>query len=269
MERLQALLRALLLLGAVIGVQAAAAHAFWLVPHGPRPDAGEQVAFDLRIGAELPGERTPRLDGLVDYFTLFDTQGSEPVRGRKNAVPVGHVRVRQPGAAVAALRTLPRPTDMTAPEFEKYVDEEAMGWQIPDWRSHLSPAAKIRDEFSRCAKSVLLVGGSSAGFDRVTGMPFELTPQTDPLQMGPGKTFGVRLFLKGQPASGYWVKARPIDGAAPVTLRARTDAAGMVRFTLPRDGLWLFDTVHIGPSASLDADWESLWASLTIDLGKP
>ena len=59
-------------------------------------------------------------------------------------------------------------------------------------------------------------------------------------------------FRMGPGGEGY---AIPINEAMSI--------ANQIRSGTPSD------TVHIGPSASLDADWESLWSSLTIDLGKP
>jgi uncharacterized GH25 family protein len=47
----------------------------------------------------------------------------------------------------------------------------------------------------------------------------------------------------------------------------RTDAAGRVRVPLSRSGVWLVKAVHMIPApAGADADWESIWASLTFEL---
>ena len=251
-----------------LSAPAAYAHTFWLMPYGPRPAVGEQVAFDLRIGAELPGTRTGRLPGLVDVFTLFDADGQQPIGGRESAAPVGHVRVRAPGAAIAVLRTQVHASALTPEDLDRYIEEESLEGQLPGWRGRQGRPAQMSDRFSRCAKSVVLVGRSSQGFDRITGLPFELVPLTDPFSAAAGdaRTFELRLLLQNQLAPGHWVKARLTNGAR-IELKARTDARGIARFELPRPGLWLFDAVHIAPAASLDVDFESLWASLTVEVG--
>ena len=49
-------------------------------------------------------------------------------------------------------------------------------------------------------------------------------------------------------------------------LSVRTDKAGRVSFTLPRGGVWLVKAAHMVPApAESGADWESLWASLTLE----
>ncbi len=255
-----------------VSAPAALAHTFWLVPHGSRAAVGEQVAFDLRIGSDLPGTRTGRLPGLVDTFTLFDSEGARPIGGRESAAPVGHVRVRGPGAAIAALFTLAHTSTLTPQDLDRYIEEEALETQLPGWRGRTGGRAQFIDRFSRCAKSVILVGRSSRGFDRVAGLPFELIPLTDPLAAfaAPSRagTYELRLLLQKQPVAGHWVKAR-LTGGERVEIKTQTDARGIARFELPRPGLWLFDTVHIAPAASLDADLESLWASLTVEIAPP
>lgn len=268
MHRLQANMLAGFVALAMSWAPLAFAHTFWLVPSSPRADPGERVTFDLRIGSALPGVRTVRFPGLVDSFTLFDARGEQPIAGHENAAPVGQVRVGKPGAAIAALRTVPRTTTLSAGQFDRYVAEESLAAQLPAWHARARRPAQVTDLYSRCAKSLVFVGQSSRGFDRIVGLPFELVPQTDPLAAGvPGRatSFAVRLLLGKQPAAGYWVKARLTTGQ-PAMLRARTDARGVARFALPRYGLWLFESVHIAPASSMGADFESLWASLTVEV---
>ena len=52
-----------------------------------------------------------------------------------------------------------------------------------------------------------------------------------------------------------------------VKLALRTGKDGRVRFRLPRGGMWLIKAVHMIPAPpASNADWESLWASLTFEL---
>jgi len=67
----------------------------------------------------------------------------------------------------------------------------------------------------------------------------------------------------------------PLPGALVVAMNKtnpenrqllRSDKLGRVAFPLSGTGLWLIKAVHMIPSRSADADWESLWASLTFEL---
>jgi hypothetical protein len=50
-------------------------------------------------------------------------------------------------------------------------------------------------------------------------------------------------------------------------LSARTNASGRVAFDLAPAGVWLVKAVHMVPAPPASgADWESLWASLTLEL---
>ena len=50
-------------------------------------------------------------------------------------------------------------------------------------------------------------------------------------------------------------------------LTARTDKAGRVAFTLPRPGVWIITTTHmIEAPADSEADWESIWGALTVEV---
>ncbi len=50
-------------------------------------------------------------------------------------------------------------------------------------------------------------------------------------------------------------------------LAARTDNDGRVRFRLRPGGMWLVKAVHmVQAPAGTNAEWESLWATLTFEL---
>ena len=127
-------------------------------------------------------------------------------------------------------------------------------------------AAGAKEVFSRCAKSLLAVGGGSgAGWDRVFGERLELVAEKDPYTLTGGGELPVRLLYEGKPLAGVLVVALQRDRAG-AKVSARTDAKGHVRLKLDRAGLWLVKAVHMSPApAETGADWESFWASLTFE----
>ena len=78
------------------------------------------------------------------------------------------------------------------------------------------------------------------------------------------KTF--RVLYRGEPLAGVLVAAmRP--GTTDTDVTARTDSSGRVQFSLRKSGAWRIAAVHmVTPPADVDADWDSLWASLTFEL---
>ena len=60
-----------------------------------------------------------------------------------------------------------------------------------------------------------------------------------------------------------------IAADASLRLTARTDAQGAFSLDLPRAGVWLIKSVHMVRTSFWsfsDADWISLWASLTFEV---
>ena len=111
----------------------------------------------------------------------------------------------------------------------------------------------------------MAAGGSTAGKDTPLGFPFEIVSERNPYASRAGETFPFRVLLRGKPSRGVLVVALRRE-APDSPLTARSGADGRVTFRLPAGGMWLVKAVHIEPIKAEDADWESLWASLTFEL---
>ena len=248
-----------------LACSAAVAHEFWLVPHAAQSEPGEQVVLELRIGPGWPGVQTARLPNLFGGFVMRDTLGQLPVEGRDGALAVGHVRLRVAGAAVIALRTNPARLQLPAADFEQYLKEEGLLDVLDFRRKNALQNQPGRELFSRCAKTIVLAGASSAGYRQLMHLPLELVPLDDPLRFAPRRPFTVQLLLNGAPLTGALVKAQ-LKGERPLELSAVSDQRGMASLALPAGGLWLFNAVHMESTMEGAADWESTWASLTMEL---
>jgi uncharacterized GH25 family protein len=70
----------------------------------------------------------------------------------------------------------------------------------------------------------------------------------------------------GKPLAGALVVAL-LRSDPSVKLTVRTGAQGAFSLALPRGGVWLVKSVHmVRASFFSDADWYSLWASLTFEM---
>lgn len=246
------------------GVQA---HEFWIVPHDAQTRTDAQVLFELRIGSGLPGKQSPRIPGLVADFTATDANGAYAVRGHDNSLVIGHVRPRVSGATIAALRTHEAQITLPANEFEDYLREEGLEKVIRQRQQTGDTAEPGSELYSRCAKAIILVDGKSNGFDNTVGLPLELVPLTEPLGWQPGQDYHLRLLRDGKPLAGTLVKAQ-LQGKKRYLLKTVTNAQGEVGIALPEPGVWLFSAVDMEPSSSLEVDWQSLWASVTLAVGE-
>ena len=241
----------------------ASAHDFWILPHNPQTAVDEEVIFELRIGPGWPGIRTARLPGLISTFDAWDAKGKQAVAGHDGALVIGHVKTRTPGITTVGLTTNGAQISLSASEFEKYLEEEGL-IKIIEARHEAQESDSAGVEiFSRFAKTLILVDGQSEGYDRKLGFERELILQTDPVKYHPGQPLTLTLLAEGKPLQGTQVKAQ-LGTPHPTILKAITNDDGQVTFRLPAKGEWMFSAVDMIPSDDPDAEWHSLWASLTV-----
>jgi len=245
----------------------AGAHDFWIEPSTFRPEAGALVMLRLRVGEHFRGDPVPLNPPLVKEFVVATDGGSEPILRRPGAEPAGVVAVPQAGVAVVGYRSLPQRVELPAVDFERYLGTEGLEAVIRTRATRGESAAPGREIFSRAAKALLAVGGGrpASGHDRVLGFTLELIPERSPYALRAGDELAVMLRYEGKPLAGALVMA--LHGSGETLATIRTDASGRVRVPLSRGGAWLVKAVHMVPApAGSDADWESIWASLTFEL---
>ena len=243
------------------------AHDLWIEPTTFFPQAGQGVGVRLRVGQDLLGDPLPRDPALVDQFVVEDAAGRKPVAGRDGADPAGFLRVATPGLLVIGYRSHPSAVDLTADKFNQYLKEEGLDAVAALRARRKATGAGVRERFSRCAKSLVLSGPpSEAQGDRQLGFTLELVAERNPYALRADENLPVRLTYENRPLVGAQVVA--MNRLNPSEKRvARTDKAGRVKFRLRPGGMWLIKAVHMVPApAGTNAQWESLWASLTFEL---
>ncbi|MGH9368842.1 MAG: DUF4198 domain-containing protein [Thermoanaerobaculia bacterium] len=258
------------LLSAALGSLAAAAalaHDFWIEPSSFRPAVGSALTISLRVGEDFRGEPVPRDPALIRKFVLVSGGSETPIEGLAGADPAGLVRVPGPGAIWIAYRGGRKPITLEAETFEAYLAEEGLE-RVSEIRRERGQSGKpAREVYSRSVKALLFAGeGDAADLDRALGMTLELVPRQDPRKISAGGLLPIRLVYEGKPLKGALVVAQ--RRAAPEEeVRARTDARGEAAMRLSGKGIWLLKAVHMVPAPpGVDADWESVWTSLTFEI---
>jgi uncharacterized GH25 family protein len=254
---------------ALAGLAAAArAHDFWIEPSTFHPAPGGDVTVSLRVGQGFRGDPVPRNPALIQRFAQIGERGETPIDGLPGADPAGEFRVSGPGLVWIAYRSGRSPVSLEADKFEKYLVEEGLESVSALRRQRGESGKPGREVFSRSVKSLLVAepaGAGAKGFDRALGLPLELVFRKDPFRAVPGK-LPLSLLADGKPLSGALVVA--MEQSAPESrVSGRTDAKGGVALDLSRKGIWLIKAVRMTPApAGVDADWESVWTSLTFEV---
>lgn len=250
----------------MLAVQSLHAHDFWIEPSAHRVEVDTLLSVRLRVGEGYRGDPVPRKAAWIRRFVLSGPAGEEAIPGAEGADPAGRVAIRAPGLFVLGYQSRPTPLRLEARKFEAYLAEEGLEGILALRAEREESAKPGREIFSRCAKALVASGGArSGGHDRRLGLPLELIPETDPFESaGPG--LSVRLLFQERPLEGALVAAVSREEPGK-KLAARSDRDGRVVLDLAAGRTWLVTAVHmVQAPAGTDADWESLWASLTFEI---
>ncbi len=109
--------------------------------------------------------------------------------------------------------------------------------------------------------------GPSSNATTPIDLRLEIVPRKNPYALRRGERLPIQLLFESRPLQGALITAINADDPAG-RVRIRTDRDGRALVPLTREGDWLIKTVHVVPApAGAPAEWESLWASLTFQLG--
>jgi uncharacterized GH25 family protein len=244
----------------------AGAHDFWIEPSTFRPAAGEDFTVSLRVGEHFRGEPVPRDDRRIRRFHLVSAGGEAPVPGIPASDPAGFARIDASGVSVIGYRSDRSPVTLEAEKFEKYLADEGLDAVLKERARRGEQGKPGREVFSRSVKSIVVVGPRGREFDRRAGLEFEVLLESDPALWKTGAPMAFRLLYDGKPFAGALVKAICRDDPDN-TLTVRSGKNGALSFPFPRKGVWLVEAVRMTPAPpGVDADWESIWASLTFEI---
>jgi len=253
------------LLLALLLSPAAGAHEFWLEPATYRPAAGDTVALRVFVGAAFVGDALPN---IPDWFTRFEARGPDgdhPVAGNIGDEPAGRLTVTAPGTWLVGYESVVTPARIPAERFQFYLNDSGLinALRLREERGETGEPG--REVYTRYAKTQLQTAdappGDGAG--KRFGFPLEIIPLADTRELD-RRRLPVRVLLNDAPLAGGLVIAWQRD--RPGRIEQRTDAAGEALLPLDRPGPWLLNVVHIEYVGGELADWESFWASLTLQV---
>lgn len=244
----------------------AAGHDLWLEVSDFTPAAGEAVTVDVRVGDAFPGEALPWRPAATVRFAVVDGAGERPVEPRA-ATPAATFAA-PPGDHAVVFRSGEARIELAAEKFAAYLAEE--GLDAVAARRAAAGAAELpgRELYSRSVKALLRGGGAANGrsvHTRPAGLDLDLVPAVSPYDLGVGDELELTLLWRGAPLAGARVDA--VARETPEALYSRrTDERGVVRLPLTAPGFWRIAVVHMTEADGGEADWRSVWSTLTFEI---
>jgi uncharacterized GH25 family protein len=207
----------------------------------------------------------------MEKFILAGPAGINDVPGEEGADPAGTIKVETPGIYLAGFRSKRKTIELSPQNFESYLRHEGLE-RIIALRAQRGESDKPgREVYSRAAKALIRAGDASeAGFDRRLDFTLELVLMKNPFALQAGRDeLPVLVLHNGKPIEGIEVFA--MSQNQPESLhQVRSDSEGIAKFKLPGAGVWMIKAIHMLPAPpGLEADWESIWATLTFEIQGP
>lgn len=236
----------------------ALAHDLYLMPRNFRPADGETLTVALHNGDDFPASTAiVRLERLT-------APGFRNLRHESN-MTLGEVLISSSTSRIIHAKTQPNFIELSGPKFESYLRQEGIQHVLEYRAAHGQQALPGREIYSKYVKSLL----SGANPRHRIGYPIEFLPQADPYTLQPGAKLPVLVLVDGKPAPDLQIESSYLlPGQQAVRgIAGRTDSQGRIEIPLPSAGVYKLHTVLMRPHAeTADADWESLWASLTFEI---
>ncbi len=246
------------------------AHEYWIEPVNFSPELGEDVAANLKVGADLKGQSLFYVPQFTAGYQLTDAKGILELDGAAGDRPALNFGAEQEGLNIITYQTTKSRVTFTEWEvFEEYLVSQGMPEIIERHRERGLPDTDFSENYSRYVKSLLDVAATGTGNDTEVGMTIELVALQNPYSLPPGDELWVQLLYLGAPLANKQVSIFVQDQARTQEIsieRLRTDESGQVKVGLQSGKMYLLNSIQM---TEIDGQgkllWESFWASLTFE----
>ncbi len=243
------------------------AHDTWLIPENFNVAPKTEVTFDLTSGMEFPkldvGPKPERVESLKcrlagKTFDISDKTAGPNSLQFKAAMP-------EVGVAVVWAKLPPKSLELKPAQVKEYLDEvdapESLRTQWAEMKEK-----RWRESYTKHPKTFVRVGQpqSDRSATEPVGMFLEIVPEKDPAALKAGDEFAVRVIKDGAPFAGFSLNA--VSAGETKGETSKTDPKGRVTFRVGKEGRWLMRGTDIRKSSKPDTDWESDFATMTMEV---
>ena len=243
------------------------AHDTWLIPDRFEVAPKTSATLDLTSGMAFPalevGPKRERVEEAKCRLAGRTIDISDISAGPKSLV--FKTELLEASIATLWVKLPPKSIELKPEQVQEYIDEiDAPASLRKQWAT-MEPK-RWRELYTKHPKTFVRVGDSTGdrSWAEPVGMAVEIVPEKDPTALREGDELPVRVFKNGAPSPDFSLNA--VVGGETKGETRKTDAAGRVVFRFDKAGKWLLRGTDVRKSTRSDADWESDFATLTIEV---
>jgi uncharacterized GH25 family protein len=255
------------LMFAVSLAASALAHDTWLIPDQFNLAPKSTVTLDMTSGMEFPkldvGPKPERVQSAkcrlagktFDIANKAATPNSLQFKTELTDVGVATFWVELPARAI----------ELKPAEVKEYLDEVDAPEALRKQWAEMKPQ-RWRESYTKHQKTFARVGepASDRSWADPVGTFLELVPEKDPTTLKAGEDFPVRVLKDGEPFAGFSLNA--VSAGQTKGETRKTNGEGRATFRVGTGGRWLLRGTDIRKSTQAEIDWESDFATLTLEV---
>ena len=150
--------------------------------------------------------------------------------------------------------------------MKEYLDEISAPESLRKQWNEMKEPKRWRESYTKHPKTFVRVGDpkSDESWKEPVGMFLEIVPEDDPTALRLGDEVTVRVLKDGKPFGDFALNA--VGAGEMKGETQKTDAQGRVVFRMNTAGRWLLRGTDIRKSDKPNTDFESDFATLTIEV---
>jgi uncharacterized GH25 family protein len=246
---------------------ASLAHDTWLIPDRFDVAPKTTVKLDLTSGMAFPrleiGPKRERVEAARCRLADRTFEISDISAGPNSLLFKTELSER--GIATFWVKLPSKSIELNPAEVREYLDEiDAPAGLRKQWAE--AEPKRWREIYAKHPKTFVRVGNPKAdrSWGEPVGMALEIVPEKDPTALHEGDEIVVRVLRNGGPYPEFSLNAVAAGETKGET--RKTDSAGRVTFLFKKRGSWLLRGTDVRKSTQNDAEWESDFATLTLEV---
>jgi uncharacterized GH25 family protein len=251
---------------ALFATASARGHDTWLIPKSFEVALKTAVTLDLTSGMAFPaldvGPKRERVEAAKCRLGNRTLEISDISAGPKSLI--FKLELAETGIATLWVKLPPKSIELKPAEVQEYLDEIDAPANVRKQWAEMEPK-RWRELYTKHPKTFVRVGDPKADRSWIepVGIALEIVPEKDPTTLRQGDELPVQVLKNGAPHPEFSLNAVAAGETKGET--QKTNAAGSVTFRLSKAGRWLFRGTDVRKSNLPDTDWESDFATLTVE----